>query len=417
MLASCPATPPPAAPRNDRPRYELRVRVEPGFRVVRGRLRVRFSANRPTERLVFRLWPNGPIQRTAGQRLDTGAVTEEGRRLPISRPDPTTLVVRRHLARGESTTVSLAWRLRVPANSGDRVARFAGGLRLGTFFPILAWDPARGWVTDPPAQVLAESATSPTADFDVRVRAPRGTKVLVSGEPAGPGRWRAQAVRDIGLAAGRFRVFTTSARAPRPVTIRVAIDPAAAVAKEVVVPMARSTLERLSRLYGAYPWRTYTIVFPRDLAEEGIEYPTLSFVGDVFTAQIVFHETAHQWFYSLVGNDQWRDPWLDEALATWGQARVAGSFSSAFPVARARHVGAPMGYWLGRQRQYFSEVYAGGALALRSLGPTRKVDCALRVYAARNAYRLASPANLLDALNAVFPGAERRLRRFGIHRH
>jgi hypothetical protein len=74
-----------------------------------------------------------------------------------------------------------------------------------------------------------------------------------------------------------------------------------------------------------------------------------------------------------------------------------------------------MSYWNGRQRRYFAEVYAGGVLALRSLGPPARVDCALRLYVARNAYRIAKPRDLLDALNAVFPGAESRLRRFGIH--
>ena len=55
----------------------------------------------------------------------------------------------------------------------------------------------------------------------------------------------------------------------------------------------------------------------------GIEYPTLSFVGSGdFMRLVVDHETAHQWFYALVGNDQARDPWLDETLATWAQTRL-----------------------------------------------------------------------------------------------
>jgi len=29
------------------------------------------------------------------------------------------------------------------------------------------------------------------------------------------------------------------------------------------------------------------------------------------------HEMAHQWFYNIVGNDQTREPWLDEALAQY----------------------------------------------------------------------------------------------------
>jgi hypothetical protein len=416
--AACAAPPPFAAPRVDRPRYALAIRVEPGFRRVRGDVRVRFTASRATDRLVFRLWPNGPLQRAGGQRLDVGAVTENGNRLGVDRPDPTTLVV--HLGRsldpGDSVTVAAPWSLRVPARSPDRIARYAGGLRLGSFFPILAWDPDRGWVRDPPARILGESSTTPTADFDVRVQAPRGARVVVSGDPAGPGLWHARAVRDVGVGVGRFRIVAATAHTARPVTVRVAVDTASAIAPAAALRMARSSLERISRLYGAYPWRTYTVVFPRDLGREGIEYPTLVFVGDVLTAQILPHETGHQWFYSLVGNDQFRDPWLDETLATWAQARLAGSFESGFDLRSITHVGAPMSYWAGRQRRYFSEVYAGGVLALRSLGPVGRIDCALRLYVARNAYRIAKPGDLLDALNAVLPRAEAKLRRFGIHR-
>ena len=416
--AACAAPPPFAAPRADRPRYQLSVRVEPGFKRVRGSVRVRFTASRPTDRLVFRLWPNGPLQRAAGQRLDVGAVTENGSRLGVGRPDPTTLVV--HLGRpldsGDTVMVAVPWTLSVPARSRDRIARYAGGLRLGSFFPILAWDPDRGWVTDPPARILGESSTTPTADFDVRVRAPRGTRVLVSGDSAGNGLWHARAVRDVAVGVGRFRILAATARTPRPVTVRVAVDRASAIAPAATLRMARSSLERISRLYGAYPWRTYTVVFPRDLRREGIEYPTLVFVGDVFTGPIVSHETGHQWFYSLVGNDQYRDPWLDETLATWTQTRLTGSFGPGLDLRNIMHVGEPMSYWAGRQRRYFAEVYAGGVLALRSLGASARIDCALRLYVAQNAYRIAKPGDLLDALNAVIPGAETKLRRFGIHR-
>ncbi len=416
--AACAAPPPFAAPRADRPRYRLSVRVEPGFRRVRGDLRVRFTASRPTDRLVFRLWPNGPLQRTAGQRLDVGAVTENGSRLGTGRPDPTTLVVHlgRPLESGDTVTVAVPWTLSVPARSRDRIARYAGGLRLGSFFPILAWDPDRGWVKDRPARILGESSTTPTADFDVRVRAPRGTRVLVSGDSAGNGLWHARAVRDVAVGVGRFRILAATARTPRRVKVRVAVDRASAIAPAAALRMARSSLERISRLYGAYPWRTYTVVFPRDLKREGIEYPALVFVGDVFTGPIVSHETGHQWFYSLVGNDQYRDPWLDETLATWAQTRLAGSLGPGFDLRNITHVGEPMSYWARRQRRYFAEVYAGGVLALRSLGPSGRIDCALRLYVAQNAYRIAKPGDLLDALNAVIPGAETKLRRFGIHR-
>jgi aminopeptidase N len=36
-----------------------------------------------------------------------------------------------------------------------------------------------------------------------------------------------------------------------------------------------------------------------------------------YSEYVVAHEVGHQWFYSLVGNDEVHDPWLDEALATY----------------------------------------------------------------------------------------------------
>jgi Peptidase family M1 domain len=419
LAVACPAPPPSAQPRQDRPRYALDIRVADSLRLVTGDLRVTFTPSRPTNRLVFRLWPNGPPQLRQGSRLDPGAVTSEGRRLPARRPDPTTLVVKpgRTLAAGSSITVRMPWRLRVPLAANDRNAHFRGGLRLGSFFPLLAWDPRRGWVTDPPARVLGESSTAPAADFDIAVRAPRGLRVVVTGDPAGAGRWHAEAVRDLALAVGRFRVVSTTAHVPGPVTVRVA---AVSGSTARMLALAKSALERLSQRYGRYPWRSFTLAVPPEFFGGGIEYPMLAFVGRSPYAKLVIdHETAHQWFYSLVGNDQARDPWLDETLASWAQTRVGSREPPprrGLPRAAYRHVGAPMTYWNRFGGAVFYGVYGEGVRALRSLGNDQKVDCALRAYAARRAYSIAQPGDVLDELNAVIPGAEKRLRAWGIHR-
>ena len=39
---------------------------------------------------------------------------------------------------------------------------------------------------------------------------------------------------------------------------------------------------------------------------------------------VLVHEVAHQWFYGMVGLSQFRDPWLDEAFASWAEAVVDG---------------------------------------------------------------------------------------------
>jgi hypothetical protein len=65
--------------------------------------------------------------------------------------------------------------------------------------------------------------------------------------------------------------------------------------------------------------------------------------------------------------------------------------------------------------EYFRQVYGGGVAALASLHAEAKVNCALKLYAARNAYTIAQPRDLLAELDRVIPGAAARLRRFGIH--
>ena len=415
---ACALPPPRAAPRQDRPRYDVNVRVARPFRSVTGELGVTFTPNRPTDHLVFRLWPNGPSQLRAGSRLDVGGVTSAGRKLRVERPDPTTLIVPlgRTLAPRSHITVHTSWRLRLPSTHDDRIARFRDGLRLGTFLPLLAWDPRRGWLTDPPARILAESAATPAADFDLHVRTPPGLRAVATGAELGDGHFRAHAVRDLALAVGPFGVESA---AEGGVTVRVAATQKLRQAR-VALALARHALAALASRYGPYAWRTYTLVIPPDLPRVGIEYPMLSFVGrGRFERLIIDHETAHQWFYSLVGNDQARDPWLDETLATWGQTRLG---SQEFPPPQGvprgadRHVGAPMSYWDHERRWYFYGVYGAGVKALHSLGTTRRSTARCAGMSARRAYSIAQPGDLLDELNRVIPGAERRLRAWGIHR-
>src|SRR5207253_3951394 len=128
----------------------LTARVAPGFERVHGDLMVRFTPNRATDRIVFRLWPNGPRQHQEGQSLLVGGIQINGKDVGSRETDPTTLVISYGIAAHATVTVHMTWRLRVPRETRDRVALSHGVLRLASFFPLLAYDPRRGWVTDPP---------------------------------------------------------------------------------------------------------------------------------------------------------------------------------------------------------------------------------------------------------------------------
>src|SRR6185436_933596 len=96
--------------------------------------------------------------------------------------------------------------------------------------------------------ILGESAATPAADFDVRVRAPNAVKVLSTGAELQPRHFRATAVRDIGLALGPFRVQSMVARG---LTIKVA---SISRPRRSDLALAQRALQRLAARYGAYPW-------------------------------------------------------------------------------------------------------------------------------------------------------------------
>jgi hypothetical protein len=410
------------SPPTPRPHYALSVRVRPGLRTVTGALTVMFTAppEQGTDRLVFRLWPNGPRYAKTGAHLSVSAVREGGRMLPLSYPNPTTLVIARPVAAGQRVVVSMNWRLVLPRETGLRMKGGGRSVRLGSFFPLLAWD-GSDWALDPPTRIpSAEAWATPTADFDVRVTHPARLAVLASGKQVGLGKWHALAVRDFTLALGRFTIVKGTAHVPAPVRVMVGVEagPAATPAR-VFLRRAIVSLERYSALYGPYPWRTYTVAAMSDLSglTGGLEYPTLVYQPE--PGENIPHETAHQWFYSLVGNNQARDPWLDEGLATWAEAAVNGAppFPNApIPPEVTNKIGEPMSFWdQFDDQRYFLGAYLQTYRALLSLGPRSQVDCALRLYVLHNAYRIARPRDLLAALQSFFPAGEQKLEAYGAH--
>ena len=260
-----PTLPPPPA---DRIRYTLQVRLNRGLTEAAGSLRVSFRPAVATDRLVFRLWPNSPFYARRGAGLTVGAVTSGGRALATTRPNATTLVVRREVAAGEEATVAMTWRLRLPRGAGLQLRGGGSGAgrsaRLLSFFPVLSWD-GNGWAVEPGLRRIDGFwGTSPTADFDVRIVAPRGLRVLASGEELAGGRWRALRVRDFGVAVGAFEVRRTTVRIPGPVRVVVAVERRSGQLVEPFLAATVRTLRLYAERYGGYPWTTYKLAVMSD---------------------------------------------------------------------------------------------------------------------------------------------------------
>lgn len=414
----CPTVPERAKPPADRSQYVLRVEVKLADNAVEGDVTVRFTPDRATDRVVFRLWPNGPRLAAAGANLNTGPVRVGGHERPSRLDGVTVLVVDTGpLDAGRTVELSMPWRLTLPGRINDRISRDGDAVRLGSFFPILAWEPGVGWATDPPSTGFAEASTTVVSDFTASVTVPAGLSVLASGVGVGGGRYVAEAAPDFALSIGRFATETRRVNAPNPVDVTVGVHAGvSATPREYMDKVARALTDFGGR-FGAYPWPSYTLAITPNL-RGGIEYPMHVMQGPGTLARTTSHEVGHQWFYALVGSNQGRDPWLDEGLASWAEFRfentLAAEKAKSIPTGGRGRVGEPMTYWESRQSIYYRSVYVQGAQAVAALGPPDAVDCALRHYVARSAYRVARQPDLAAAMRAVFPGADAVLARYGV---
>jgi hypothetical protein len=99
---------------------------------------------------------------------------------------------------------------------------------------------------------------------------------------------------------------------------------------------AMAALTRFQSMFGQYQWPRF-IVAQTGRPSSGNEYPGIVFLGGpVFTSrEVLAHEVAHQWWYGMAGNDQMREPWLDEGIAEFAASYAFGSmnaWSSTRPV-------------------------------------------------------------------------------------
>lgn len=92
-----------------------------------------------------------------------------------------------------------------------------------------------------------------------------------------------------------------------------------------VLEYSANAIRIYSELLGVYPYAHYRVVEASLISWGGLEFPgfiyiTTRYFGSVSLAAMEFalvHEAAHQWFYGVVGNDQFRHAWIDESLAQY----------------------------------------------------------------------------------------------------
>jgi hypothetical protein len=282
----------------------------------------------------------GSLDLSAGARFDA---PDDGN------PDDRTVLVvplPAPVAPGETVEVEMAWRAKVPrtfARTGFR----------GDFFFLAHWFPKlgvfegeEGWSCH---QFHANTEFhSDYGVYDVTITTPERFVVGATGRqveerPAGAG---GSAGREVArrfvqedvhgftwTASPDYREATGRFEAPGlpPVELRLLYQPEHAGQVERHLAATRATLELYGTWFGPYPYPQLTVIDPAwGSGAGGMEYPTLFTAGSrLFNPpaggspeQVTIHEAGHQFWYGVVGNDEFEHAWLDEGLNTYSTAKV-----------------------------------------------------------------------------------------------
>ena len=304
------------------------------------------------------------------------------------------------LAPGNKVTLQIAFTLILPtvANYSDETSlcsQIIGytdkQINLVDWYPFVAPYINGKFVLHNP-WYYGEHLTYETADFDVSVKIDNGTNVVIassgeevpSGDPA-THHFRLEAGRTFALSfSDSFQVASTQVG---DVTIFSYYFPSYEVSAQAVLAATAQSFEIYSQRFGPYPHKTLSVV--QGDFNDGMEYSGLYFhsrgIYNNYDGTLVnhltavsVHETAHQWWFEQVANDQGLEPWLDESLATFSEIVYYETVQPAAidswwwtyrftPFEQSKPVDTSIYDWHGGYTAYQNLVYLNGADFLRQV--------------------------------------------------
>jgi len=200
-------------------------------------------------------------------------------------------------------------------------------LAAGNWYPVLVpHREGQGWNAYA-YHLVGDPYVSQVADYEVEIVAPSDVVIAGSGDEQRFGnRWKYACTEARSFAFAASDQYSLLSQQAGHVTVVSYFFPVHEHSGSDALLAAAEAIASFEELFGPYPYSSYRIA-EVDFAG-ALEYSGLTFLGDDWYADhpggyrsrmvsLVVHEVAHQWWYGVVGNDQAREPWLDESLATY----------------------------------------------------------------------------------------------------
>jgi hypothetical protein len=315
----------------DAPQYQIDLTIAPDLQSYSATQQVRYT-NTETESLqeiYFTLFPNlssyGGKLNVESAKLNGQAVEPQLKpgnvMMRIDLPAP--------LLPGESIDLELEYSAQVPVLDVEQGYNQFGLhndiLTLPNFYPQIPAYDDEGWNTTL-GPGYGDAVFSDTALYQVNITVPADQVIATSGvceaqaAPAGQQVQRCVSgpMRDFMIAmSSEYQVKSDTVDG---VKINSYYREEFAEEGERGLQVVANALRTYEKRIGEYPFSELDLIGTPTSAG-GIEYPGLVVIAEglfernpIFYESATAHEVAHQWWYSLVGNDQIDEPWLDEAL-------------------------------------------------------------------------------------------------------
>jgi hypothetical protein len=279
-------------------------------------------------------WPQFTLSSLRVEGVDSTAHTLSGERLTIPLAQP--------LAPGGLVTLSIVYDVSLPSIAASDLSQ--GRPQVYGFSPrqinLIDWYPfivpyvsGQGWLLHPPT-AFGEYLAYDTADFDVTLRFSDPNAVLLiaaSGveQPAVDQvskRYRLEQGRAFAISASPD--FQVASQVVGGVTISSYYFSENQSAGQAVLAISAQAIQIYIDRFGPPPHASLSAV-QGDFAD-GMEASAFYWLGQGYYSHydgtpknyltiISAHETAHQWWFERVGNDQMLEPWLDESLAAYSE--------------------------------------------------------------------------------------------------
>ena len=281
--------------------------------------------------------------------------------LPES-PDICKIILGKPLKQGDTIIITTPFHVKIPKGVTSRLGHIGESYQISQWYPKPAVYDRSGWHQMPyldQAEFYSEfgsfdvSITLPAnyivgatgnlqdaeelklldilASDSTRVKTP---DVTVSGFPSSSQQMKTLRYTDNNIhdfawfADKRFHVLKGTVILPdskREVTTWVMFTDQEAQLWRNAITYVNDAILYFSEWIGDYPYNNFTAVQSALNSGAGMEYPGVTVIGlagdPYLLDEVVAHEICHSWFYSAIGSDERRFPFMDESIASAYESR------------------------------------------------------------------------------------------------